>query len=131
MQALPAKGGNMPHKILIVDDEPDVIRIIELNLKQAGYDVITAQDGETALQQAAAEQPDLILMDQIMTGMSGSEAVRRLKANDATADVPVVILTAQNTTEDMMESWESGTDLYLTKPIMPAELIDIIKTILR
>jgi DNA-binding response OmpR family regulator len=120
----------MSNTILVVDDEPDIIRIIQLTLEQAGYDVITAQDGEEALELAASQQPALILMDQIMSGMSGSEAVRKLKANERTSNIPVVILTAQNTTEDMMESWESGTDLFLTKPVMPTELIDIIKTIM-
>lgn len=121
----------MSNTILVVDDEPDIIRIIQLTLEQAGYNVITAQDGEEAIQRAAAQQPALILMDQVMSGMSGSEAVRRMKSNPATSNIPVVILTAQNTTEDMIESWESGTDLFLTKPVMPAELIDIIKTILK
>lgn len=120
----------MQNTILVVDDEPDIVRMIQITLEQAGYRVITAHTGEAALQQAAARQPDLILLDQVMWGMSGSETVKKLKADNNTSNIPVVILTAQNTTEDMMESWESGTDLFLTKPVMPAELIDIIKTIL-
>ena len=121
----------MPKKVLVVDDEPDIIRIIQLTLEQGEYDVITAEDGEEALQLARTQQPDLILMDQLMSGMTGSEAVRKLKADDITREIPVIILTAQNTTEEMQESWDSGTDLFLTKPVMPAELIDIINTILK
>ena len=120
----------MSKKILIVDDEPQVLRLLQLSLEQAGYQVTTAGNGQEALEHVANDRPDLVLLDSVMPLMDGTEVVRRLKGNTDTAQIPVVILTANDSPNDMEKSWQSGTDLYLTKPILTAELLDYIHTIL-
>lgn len=120
----------MSKTILVVDDEPDVVRLLQVNLEQAGYQVITAENGQDALGRVAADNPDLILMDHMMPVMDGLEALKNLKGNQTTAKIPVVILTANNSYAEMAKGWESGTDLYLTKPIIVAELMSYIDCIL-
>ena len=120
----------MSKKILIVDDEPQVLRLLQLSLEQAGYQVTTAEDGQEALNRVASDRPDLVIMDSVMPLMDGIEVVRRLKSDENTAQIPVVILTANDCSKDMEESWHSGTDLYLIKPILTAELLDYVHTIL-
>jgi two-component system alkaline phosphatase synthesis response regulator PhoP len=116
--------------ILLVDDEPDVIYALKVSLEQAGYRVSTAENGQQALHTVANDRPDLILMDRMMPVMDGLEALRRLKDNPSTAHIPVVLLTGQDSYQDMEEGWKNGTDLYLTKPVFPAELLDYIRCIL-
>jgi CheY-like chemotaxis protein len=120
----------MSKTILIVDDEQDVIQVLQLSLEQAGYQVISAENGQHALERVATHTPDLILMDQMMPVMDGLEALQHLKGNQATAAIPVVMLTANNSYAQMSEGWESGTDLYLTKPVPAVELIEFIDCIL-
>jgi DNA-binding response OmpR family regulator len=120
----------MTKKILLVDDEPQVLRLLQLSLEQAGYQVATAENGQQALEQVASDKPDLVLMDSVMPLMDGMEALKRLKSNVATAEIPVVMLTAKDCPDEMAKSWEVGTDLYLTKPILTSELLDFIQTIL-
>ena len=119
----------MTKHILIVDDEPQVLRLLELSLEQAGYKVTTAENGQQALECADRDKPDLVIMDSVMPVMDGLEALKQLKSNAATAEIPVVILTAKDSTSDMAQGWASGTDLFLTKPILTAELLDYIQTI--
>jgi CheY-like chemotaxis protein len=119
----------MSKHILIVDDEPQVRRLLELSLEQAGYKVSTAEDGQQALEQVAKHKPDLVIMDSFMPVMDGLEALKRLKNNVATAAIPVVMLTANDCPNEMAKSWESGTDLFLSKPILTSELLDYIQTI--
>lgn len=120
----------MSKTILVVDDEQDVIRLLQINLEQAGYQVITAENGKDALERVAERRPDLILMDHMMPVMDGLEALRNLKDDQTTAKIPVVILTANDSYSEMSKGWESGTDLYLTKPVPTAELMEFIDCIL-
>jgi DNA-binding response OmpR family regulator len=120
----------MAQKILIVDDEPDTLTVLRVILEQADYDISTATNGREALESVASNPPELIILDQMMPEMDGLEALRRLKANPATKDIPVIILSAKDRTDDMIKGWENGTDLYLVKPINGAELTDYVNCIL-
>jgi CheY-like chemotaxis protein len=119
----------MSKRILIVDDEPDTVAVLRILMEHEGYEVSTASNGKQALDSVAASKPDLILLDQMMPQMDGSEALRHLKSDEATKDIPVVILSAKDKPADLMKGWESGTDLYLIKPITGPELTDYLKCI--
>lgn len=119
----------MAKKILAVDDEKHIVRLVQINLTKEGYEVVTASNGREALEQVAAEQPDLIVMDVMMPEMDGFEALKRLKEDTATASIPVIMLTARAQDADVFRGWQSGADLYLTKPFNPQELITFVKRI--
>lgn len=117
----------MKHKILVVDDEPDVVRLIEFNLKAAGYDVITAEDGAEALQRARSASPDLIVLDLMLPEVEGLEVCKLLRRDPATAQVPIIILTAKAAEVDRILGLELGADDYVTKPFSPRELVLRVK----
>ena len=119
----------MTIKILTVDDEPDVRRLIEINLKKAGFEVITAVDGEEGVEKAKAENPDLILMDVMMPKMDGYTAVEKIKTEMDPAPL-VMMLTAKGTEDDVMQGLVGGADDYITKPFAPRELIARVKVAL-
>lgn len=110
--------------ILVVDDEPDIRRLVSFSLKRHGFEVIEATDGLAACSVAAKEQPDLILMDVMMPLMNGFEAVRKLKENEATASIPVVMLSAKSQVYEQEEGLDSGAASYICKPFTPAELVE-------
>ena len=120
----------MPKKILVVDDERNIVRLIEVNLTQYGYEVVTAFDGVEALEKVERGKPDLIVLDVMMPRMDGFEVLRTLKANPATAEIPVVMLTAKAQDADVVRGWRSGVDMYLTKPFNPLDLLTHVKRIL-
>lgn len=120
----------MPKTILVIDDEPDIAQLLQVNFKQEGYTVETAEDGMQGLEKVAAMQPDLILVDEIMPQMTGLEVLRQLKQNHSTSRIPVVMLSAKGSQEDMDAGWRAGIDLYLTKPFALSELKDIVASIL-
>lgn len=95
-----------------------------MNLALAGYDVVEAADGFQALEQAKTAKPDLIFLDVLMPGMSGWEVLEKLRADEATATIPVVMLTALNSEDDQIRGWEGGVVEYLTKPFNPLSLAD-------
>jgi len=119
----------MTIKILTVDDEPDVRRLIEIKLKKAGFEVITAADGEEGIEKAKAENPDLILMDVMMPKMDGFTAVEKIKTEMDPAPL-VMMLTAKGTEDDVMQGLVGGADDYITKPFAPRELIARVKVAL-
>ena len=119
----------MKLKILVVDDEPDAVELVEFNLKAAGYDVVTAVDGEEALKKARSVLPHLIVLDLMLPGMEGTEVLRRIRTKNST--VPVLILTAKDAVADKINNFEAGADDYLTKPFAFAELLVRIKALLR
>jgi two-component system alkaline phosphatase synthesis response regulator PhoP/two-component system response regulator VicR len=119
----------MPKKILAVDDERHIVRLVEVNLARAGYQVVTAFDGREALQKVEAEKPDLVVLDVMMPFMDGFEVLRNLKANPETAEIPVIMLTAKAQDADVFRGWQSGVDCYLTKPFNPMELLTFVKRI--
>ncbi len=119
----------MPKKILAVDDEKHIVRLIQVNLERAGYQVVTAFDGVEALKKVQEENPDLVVLDVMMPQMDGFETLKNLKANPQTRDIPVIMLTAKAQDADVFRGWQSGVDCYLTKPFNPLELLTFVKRI--
>jgi two-component system alkaline phosphatase synthesis response regulator PhoP len=110
-------------RILAVDDEPHILKLVAFSLKAGGFEVIEASDGLSALEIAEAEQPDLILMDVMMPVLDGFEACRRLKENPATKDIPVVMLTAKTQLSEQKAGLDSGAKHYICKPFTPKDLV--------
>ena len=119
----------MSKRLLVVDDEPNLLRAVEACLRAEGFEVTTARSGREALLRVAATLPDLIVSDIRMPGMSGYELAQQLRASTRTSLVPIVFLTAKGETADRIEGFRSGVDAYLTKPFEPNELIAVIKNI--
>ena len=109
----------MGERILIVEDEPDILDLISYNLQQAGYTVLQAEDGERGLQLAAKEVVSLVVLDLMMPGIDGLEVCRLLKQDAGTKDIPVLMLTARTEEVDRIVGFELGADDYLTKPFPP------------
>src|SRR5688572_21793529 len=120
----------MPKKILVVDDERNMVRLLQVNLEREGYEVVTAFDGMEGLQKARTENPDLVLLDITMPRMDGFEVLNVLRTNTDTSDMPVVILTARSKDADVFQGYETGADAYLTKPLHPNELTAVIRRML-
>lgn len=120
----------MAEKILIVDDNPETVRLVKLMISRQGYNVITASSGKQALELLHLEHPDLILLDVMMPEMDGFQVTRQLRSNPKTANTPVLIFSAKTQVDDKVAGYEAGADEYLTKPIHPAELIARIKALL-
>jgi two-component system alkaline phosphatase synthesis response regulator PhoP len=116
-------------KILAVDDERHIVRLVQVNLERAGYQVVSAFDGKEALKKVESEKPDLIVLDVMMPHMDGFEVLKRLKSDDKTKNIPVVMLTAKAQDADIFRGWASGVDCYLTKPFNPLELLTFVKRI--
>ena len=110
-------------KILLVDDSRTSLFMERMILRQGPYDLLTAEDGAEAVQQALAEKPDLILMDVIMPRMTGFEALRALRKSPTTRSTPVILVTTRGEPANVEEGWEAGCSDYLTKPIDPEELL--------
>lgn len=121
----------MTERILVVDDDPDIARFVELNLGLEGFRVQVAHDGAQALELAIADPPDLILLDVMMPGVDGVEVVRQLRARSSTASVPVVMLTAKSLSADKVVGLTAGADDYIVKPFDTLELVARVRTTLR
>lgn len=121
----------MAKKILVVDDEKDIVDLVAYNLEKAGYKVLRAYDGAAALRKAQEEAPDLLVLDLMLPGLDGLEVCRRLKAADKTARIPVLMLTAKGEESDKVVGLELGADDYVTKPFSPKELVARVKALLR
>lgn len=120
----------MSKRLLVVDDEVNLLRAVEACLRAEGFEVITARSAADALVSVAQTVPDLVVSDIRMPGMNGYELAQKLRASSRTMLVPVVFLTAKGETGDRIEGFRSGVDAYLTKPFEPDELIAVIKNIL-
>jgi len=118
-------------KILVVDDEEDILELVRYNLVREGYAVATTLSGEDALKAANSDPVDLIVLDLMLPGMDGLEVARRLKQNADTQEIPIVMLTAKGEEADIVTGLELGADDYLTKPFSPRILIARIKAVLR
>jgi two-component system, OmpR family, alkaline phosphatase synthesis response regulator PhoP len=118
-------------KILIADDEPDILEILSFNLKGEGYDVITAKNGDEAIDKAKNFKPDLIILDMMMPGKNGMEVCNILRTQSAFAGTLIVFLTAINDENTEIKSLENGADDYLTKPISPKVLLSKVSSLLR
>jgi len=114
-------------RILVVDDEPDVVALVRSTLTVEGFDVIEAFDGVAALDLAAEERPDLILLDIMMPMMSGYEVCEQLKANPSTQHIPIICLSSAHTMDARNQSMRAGAATLVTKPFLPAELLAQIK----
>lgn len=121
----------MEKKILVVDDEPHIIRLIQTQLERENYAIVTAFDGQTALEMVEVEQPGLIILDTMMPIMDGFEALQNLKKNPVTRSIPVLMLTAKRPDADIFRGWDNGADCYLCKPFAPAELLAYLRRIFR
>ncbi len=121
----------MAAKILLVEDEPAIQELLVFNIKQCGYNAIQASDASEALTHIARELPDLILLDWMLPGISGVELARRLRADQRTRNIPIIMLTARTDERDKIHGLESGADDYITKPFSPRELMARIRAVLR
>jgi DNA-binding response OmpR family regulator len=124
-------GTKVKKKILVVDDEKDIVEMIAFHLQRNGYDVRTAHNGNDALDLAEREAPDLILLDLMMPGVDGTEVTRRLKADPRTAKIPLVMLTAKSEETDVVVGLTLGADDYVTKPFSMKILLARLTTVLR
>ncbi|MBM3845402.1 MAG: response regulator transcription factor [Verrucomicrobia bacterium] len=118
-------------RILVVDDEADVVELIEFNLRSAGFDVVSAEDGPTALKKAKDQPPDLVVLDVMLPGMEGTEVCKSLRRDPATSSIPIIMLTAKAGEIDRILGLELGADDYVTKPFSPRELVLRIRGLLR
>src|ERR1041385_2811449 len=118
-------------KILVVDDEPEAVELVEFNLKQAGFTVFTAADGAEALSKARTTPPDLIVLDLMLPEIGGLEVCKILRRDPATAGLPIIMLTAKAAEIDRVVGLEIGADDYITKPFSPRELILRIQKLLQ
>ncbi|MCX5792722.1 MAG: response regulator [Elusimicrobia bacterium] len=121
----------MDAKILIVEDEKDIARMLDYNLKKEGYRTLLLHDGSFAAAAAAKERPSLILLDLMLPGLDGLEICRRLKMDVRTASIPIIMLTAKGGESDKVVGLEMGADDYITKPFSVKELLARVKAVLR
>src|SRR5712692_8207411 len=120
-----------PPRILIVDDTPANLHILQLRLAANGYEIITAADGEEAIAAARQHQPDLILLDVMMPKMDGIQVCRKLRADPSLPFTPIIMVTAKTDSRDVVAGLEAGGDEYLTKPVDQAALVARVKSMLR
>lgn len=118
-------------RILVIDDEKDILDLVEYNLKQNGYKVSCVATGEEALEAARSFNPDLILLDLMLPGVDGFDVCKELKSQSDTAEIPVVMLTAKSEDIDVVTGLELGADDYITKPFSPRVLVARVRSILR
>ncbi len=118
-------------RVLVAEDEPDIAALIAYQLTREGFRVETAGSGPDALEAIGREIPDLVVLDRMLPGISGDDVLRQLKAEPATANIPVLVLTARREQEDRIEGLELGADDYVTKPFSPRELVLRAQAILR
>ena len=111
------------HKVLVVDDETDVVELVAFNFKSAGYEVVTASNGDEALTKARTTSPSIILLDVMLPGIDGYEVCRLLRRDPTTNGLPIIMLTARATELSRAVGLESGADAYMTKPFSPRELV--------
>ncbi|MBI3097667.1 MAG: response regulator transcription factor [Planctomycetes bacterium] len=121
----------MPLTVLVIDDEPDLIRMVEYNLEKEGWLVLSARDGDAGLRIARDHAPDAVLLDVMLPGMDGWEVCRRLRGDPRTAPVPIVMLTAKSQEADRVLGLELGADDYITKPFGVRELIARLRAVRR
>jgi two-component system alkaline phosphatase synthesis response regulator PhoP len=125
-ESLMAKG-----TVFVIDDEKDLIELVSYNLEKEGFAVRSALNGEAGLSAVASDLPDLILVDLMMPGMDGLEVCRRLRSDNRTAAIPIIMLTAKSAESDRIVGLELGADDYVTKPFSPRELAARVKAVLR
>lgn len=120
----------MSKRVLVVDDDPPTVRMIQLALEREGMDVATAANGAECLLAVESDQPDLVILDVMMPVLDGFETLRVLREKEETKHLPVIMLTARREDRDVLRGWMSGVDLYLTKPFQMDELVTAASRIL-
>lgn len=120
-----------PDTILVVEDEEDIQELIRFNLRRAGYDVVTVASGEAALTALQQQPPQLVLLDLMLPGTDGLEVCRRMRADSATREIPVIMVTAKGEESDVVAGLELGADDYVVKPFSPRVLIARVQAVLR
>lgn len=126
----PVISASLKQKILIVDDEPEAVELVQFNLRQAGFDTATAADGDEALKKAKAHLPALVVLDLMLPEIDGLEVCKLLRRDSTTSKIPILMLTAKAAEIDRVLGLELGADDYVTKPFSPRELILRVKKIL-
>ena len=117
-------------KILVVDDDPTMVKLINVNLKLNNYSVVEATSGEQALDVLDNEPLDLVVLDIMMPGVDGWEVLKRIRSSGATQEMPVILVTAKTQDSDVIRGWELGADEYVIKPFNPLLLVEVIKMVL-
>ena len=120
----------MSPRVLVVDDDPQVLRLMRVNLELEGYDVVSAPDGEEALEAVLAERPDVVVCDVMMPGVDGLTVLRNLRANPRTSKIPFVMVSAKAQRADVKAALDMGADKYITKPFDPQDLLDAVENLL-
>jgi DNA-binding response OmpR family regulator len=118
-------------KIVVIEDEADILEVIEYNLRREGFDVVSSESGEDGLEKVESAAPDLILLDLMLPEIDGIELCRRLKSDPLTAGIPIIMVTAKGEESDVVLGLGVGADDYVTKPFSPKELIARVKAVLR
>ena len=122
--------GSSSKTILIADDEEDVRMLVEITLEDPAYRIVSAVDGEQALQRIRQIRPDLVILDWMMPGFNGLEVVKRLRQDPTTLEIPVLLLTANDSPEDQAEAQTFGIVAYLVKPFSPLKLLHLVREVL-
>lgn len=125
------QSGREKPLVLVVDDEPDLVELISMNLQRNGFDTIEAGDGDTALEMTRKHRPDLVVLDLMLPGLDGTEVAKRLRAEPQTQQVPIVMLTAKTEETDVVVGLTIGADDYVAKPFSPKVLMARVKAVLR
>jgi len=120
----------MSHKILIADDEPNILISLEFLMKREGYDVVVVRDGQQALEAIIRERPDLVLMDVMMPVKSGFEVCQEVRATDGVRDTPILMLTAKGRDTDVAKGMAMGATAYMTKPFSTREMARKVRELL-
>lgn len=118
------------NKILLVEDEKNIVLGVSICLRSAGHEVVVAVDGADALQKMAADKPDLVLLDLVMPKLNGLDALQAMKGNDDLKDIPVIVLSARAQEEDIQRAMDLGATDYMAKPFRPDELLAVIERVL-
>lgn len=116
----------MSPRVLVVDDDPQVLRLMRVNLELEGYDVVSAPDGDEALEAVLNDRPDVVVCDVMMPGMDGLTVLRNLRSNPRTSKIPFVVVSAKAQRSDVKAALDMGADRYITKPFDPQELLDAV-----
>ena len=121
----------MKDTVLVVEDDPDIVELVQYNLEREGFSVLTAEDGEKGLKEAVSRKPAIILLDLMLPGMGGLEVCKQLKSRNDTDEIPIVMMTAKGEESDVVLGLELGADDYVKKPFSPKELVARVRAVLR
>jgi two-component system, OmpR family, response regulator RpaA len=113
-------------RVLVIDDEPDVLMLCRVNLQLAGHEVVEASNGKAGLELARTVEPDVVVLDVMLPNVDGLTVLHELASSESTRHIPVIMLTAKTQLEDRRKAWRAGCSEYLTKPFSPIELVELV-----